>query len=55
MDRIAREFYDRLETVISDIDEILEDYEMLEHFDCEEDISDARETLSEVLYRISRM
>jgi len=55
MDDMSREFFDKLEGIVADLDEVLGEYLVLDQFDCEEDISDVRESLSEVLYKIYRM
>lgn len=55
MSDYSGEFYRRLESIVADIDDILEDYQMTELYDCETEITDARDTLSETLYKISRM
>ena len=49
------DFYNRLESVVSDMDDILEEYQILEYYDCEQELLDARDTISEILYKISRM
>lgn len=49
------DFYSRIESIIADIDDILEDHQMLEFYDVESEIDEARDTFSEILYKISRM
>lgn len=55
MNEYYEEFYGRMEGIVSDIDDVLEDYQILEFYDVETEISEAREILSDILYKISRM
>ena len=55
MSNYTESFYEKLEGIIEEIDDLLSDYQVLEAYDCEREISDAREILSDMLYKISRM
>ena len=53
MNEYQDDFQRRIERILEDIDDVLEDYQMLEMYDCETELTDARDALSETLYKIS--
>ena len=49
------DFYKKVENLVEDLDDLLGEYQILEVYDIETEMSEAREFLSDILYKMSRM